>query len=33
MDAIILQNAPDDQVKPLLDTAVEQIKAAIAQTQ
>ncbi len=33
MDAIILQQAPDDQIKPLLDTAVEQIKAAIAQTQ
>jgi maltose-binding protein MalE len=33
MDAIIGQNAPDDQIKPLLDTAVEQIKAAIAQTQ
>lgn len=33
MDAIIVQNAPDDQVQGILDTSVEQIKAAIQQTQ
>ena len=32
MDSIIPANAPDDQIKGLLDNAVTQIKAAIAQT-
>jgi maltose-binding protein MalE len=32
IDAIIPANAPDDQVKTLLDGAVEQIKTAIQQT-
>ena len=32
MDAIIPANAPDDQIKGLLDGAVEQIKTAIQQT-
>ncbi len=33
IDAVVVNNAPDDQVQGILDTAVEQIKAEIAKTQ